>query len=443
MDGSGIVIDSVAYNDSWYGDPVKASGGWSLERIDPLRHCHAMDNWKASSSPVGGTPGAMNTLRRSNPDLIPPSLVWGVAVSNVSIELKFSEPMDLLHFNVKNFLVREIGYPQSIELKSPECIQLCFSGDFSEDRMYELQIYNQSDECGNALSASLVQVQWNKIRSGDLVINEVLFDPFQGGEDFVEFYNRSEKMVDVSRIKIANRNNEGEIIRICPLTDERITMGPGAYLAVTKDTLGVFPWYYIPATALFLQMNSFPSYPNGEGVVLLLNETEDVVDEFFYSDQMHSPFIADAEGFSLERVSPFAGTNEPGNWQSASSLAGGGTPGYQNSQNFDGAASDPVVSFEPQRFSPVNSGIDHLYHVNYQNLDPGYMARIMIFDSDGNFMHHLINGEISGTRGSISWNGKDETGRLLPSGIYIVLVEFYNGSGQVHRFKDGIILSCD
>ncbi|MDQ3109957.1 MAG: lamin tail domain-containing protein, partial [Bacteroidota bacterium] len=52
-DGSGMVIHSLTYSDSWYQDAAKADGGWSLEQIDPLNPCAGASNWKASNANAG------------------------------------------------------------------------------------------------------------------------------------------------------------------------------------------------------------------------------------------------------------------------------------------------------------------------------------------------------------------------------------------------------
>src|SRR5690606_37357706 len=100
--------------------------------------------------------------------------------------------------------------------------------------------------------------------------------------------------------------------------------------------------------------------------VVLLNEERTVIDEFAYSEKMNSPFLANAEGVSLERMSFSAGTNEKDNWHSASSEAGYGTPGYKNSQLENGIVVKPVVHFEPESFSPNNDGYNDMFLIKYE-----------------------------------------------------------------------------
>jgi hypothetical protein len=105
---------------------------------------------------------------------------------------------------------------------------------------------------------------------------------------------------------------------------------PGNYLALTKDTSGVFPWFEIKCRECFLQMEKFPSYNNDFDYVVLLDEKMQVIDELFYSEKMHHLLLlAEEKGISLERISFAENTNDIKNWHSASTTSGYGTPGYQ------------------------------------------------------------------------------------------------------------------
>ncbi len=57
---SGRIVDRVSYSDSWMGREVEA--GVSLERINPVISASLADNWAASVSLKGGTPGEINSV---------------------------------------------------------------------------------------------------------------------------------------------------------------------------------------------------------------------------------------------------------------------------------------------------------------------------------------------------------------------------------------------
>ncbi len=442
IDGEGDVIDRVAYSDSWFGDEVKKNGGWSLERIDPQRNCNQSANWLASIHPDGGTPGEKNSIVAENKDEILPFVRCAVAVSQNQVEILVSEPVDTTTFmNSSNYFIHEIGNPGNIDQLSKEKVVLHFSANFQKSRVYDLDITSLLDECNNVMVNSKHEIQWNSIEPGDVLINEILFDPFPGGEDFAEIYNCSNKLVDLSRLFIARRTKEGEPDQVYNMIWERRILYPGEYLALTKDTNAVFPWFTIQCPACFLQINPFPAFLNEQGCVIVLNEDMKIVDEFCYHENMHAPFLADTEGVSLERVSVSKSANAYGNWHSAAKDAGYGTPGAKNSQQGNDSAGKPGIVFEPEAFSPNYDGYNDEYKIHYQFGKPGFIANIKIFDAGGRFIRHLLQNESLGTTGTITWNGEDETGQLLSVGAYVVMLEVFNADGEFYRFKDGVILT--
>ena len=279
------------------------------------------------------------------------------------------------------------------------------------------------------------------IETGDVLINEILFNPFSDGEDYVEIYNNSEKEIPLNRLYLASRNNDLELTQIYPLSNSKEKFMPGSYMVLTKDTSAVFPWFTVKCKNCFLQMEKFPSFNNDEDYVVLLDEKMQVIDELHYTDKMHTPILADEEGVSLERISFSGDTNNPKNWHSASTASGYGTPGYENSQLELENIMSPVISFSPESFSPNFDGYNDEYNIHYELEKPGYIANVWIFDSAGRLVLKLAQNEILGTSGDLKWSGKDETGKRQNLGVYVVLVEIFDVQGNVQRFKDGVVLT--
>ncbi|MFA5533444.1 MAG: lamin tail domain-containing protein [Mariniphaga sp.] len=442
LDEKGNLIDHIEYSSTWYDHHEKENGGWSLERIDPFRHCHQKENWQASQHPDGGTPGTSNSVMANNPDLISPWIKWAVPVSDNELELLFSEPLDILKLQEKeNYSLGILGNPDKIILSSATKINLHFKKSFQENKIYTLEIFNLTDECSNPLFQNHCKIQRNNIEPYDILINELLFNPFPGGKDYVEIYNPSAKLIDMSRLLLATRDKQLQPDRVSKLTNQRKIWKPKCYLALTTDTHAVFPWFFIPDTCNFLQLEQMPPFPNTEGYVLLLNEKMQIIDEFYYQEKMHSPFLGDVEGIALERVSFTSNTNAPGNWQSASAWSGYGTPGYENSQAASEATGKPQITFIPEAFSPNQDGFKDNYIIRYKLGKSGFVANIKIFDASGRFVQHLAKNEILGTFGEFIWNGEDETGSRLQPGVYVVTMEIFHANGEIHRFKDGVVLT--
>ncbi len=328
-------------------------------------------------------------------------------------------------------------------------------GDWGVDTLSQSGLSGQSLQIivriGNSYSADKVILdeivvsakvkEYPQALPGDLVINEILFNPFPDGEDYVEIYNKSESEFPLSNLLLASRDNDFQLTQIYSLSGQKYLIEPKSYVAITKDTNAVFPFYFIKCSDCFQQVPKMPSYNNDEDVVVLLNQNMEIIDELNYSDDFHNPWLANADGVSLERLSVSEETNLPENWTSASTEAGYGTPGYQNSQAGEIATLKPDVTFEPEAFSPNFDGYNDEYKIQYELDNPGYVGNIKIFDSYGRLVLQLVKNEILGTSGEISWNGEDKTGQRQPLGVYIVAVEIFNSDGQVFRFKDGVVLT--
>jgi len=212
FDSSNALISFVDYRDAWYRDDLKKDGGWSLEKIDYTNLAEGKQNWSESISLLGGTPCAINSVATTNPDVTSPRVLFLEVVSEKQILLQFSEPMDSLMLSyTSNYEVdQNLEEPINATIIGEDFsqVQLTFANEISSEIIYSLCINEEvTDFSGNKLINECLKFTFPQSpNANDIVINEILFNPFTGGVDFVEVYNRSSKSFNLNKLLISNRN---------------------------------------------------------------------------------------------------------------------------------------------------------------------------------------------------------------------------------------------
>jgi hypothetical protein len=271
---------------------------------------------------------------------------------------------------------------------------------------------------------------------GDILISEVLFDPYPGGVDFVELYNQSDKDIRLDHLFLANRDANAEINQQVQLNTQELLFPAKTYLVLSEDEEKVLVFYETSCRECFLNLNDMPAYNNDAGDVVLLNGQAEVVDEMHYSAKMHHSLLVDEEGVSLERISFEEPAFEPSNWVSASAAVRFATPGYENSMAGNMLADRDMIQLAPKAFSPNDDGYNDYLSITYQFENPNYVASLKIFDSKGLPVCDLVKNEPIGTKGEWVWTGKHDDGKRSRLGIYIVWLELFDSNGNVKRFKE-------
>jgi len=109
----------VSYADTWYQDAVKATGGWTLELINPTIEsgCAGGGNWLASNHPSGGTPGQVNSVFNGTPDVVSPQIISTENPAATILKVCFSEPINPLLLLASNFTISNgIGTPTLVSI---------------------------------------------------------------------------------------------------------------------------------------------------------------------------------------------------------------------------------------------------------------------------------------------------------------------------------------
>jgi len=441
----GKVIHCVAYTIDWYGNEAKKDGGWSLEMIDTKNPCGGKENWKASTNNLGGTPGKINSVNNINTDATPPQLKRAYTLDSLNIVLLFNEPLDSSSgATVSNYSINGLSIASALTV-APQfnAIQLKLNSPLQPSTIYTITASSVTDCKGNAIGA------YNKTRIGlpqtpmsnDAVINEILFNPKAPGSDYVEVYNRSKKIIDVSKLYLANRNSSGAVATLKKINEDPFYLFPDDYFVVTEDAAVLKSQYFVKNQDAILQLSFLPSYPDDKGDVVLIDLNGTIVDEVVYNKDWHFGLINDDEGVALERIDPDAASQSKSNWHSAAATAGYGTPTYKNSQYKRPEDVKATIDVSPKIFSPDNDGRDDIAIVNYKVEAPGYVANVFIFDASGKLVRQLVKNDLLGLKGNWIWDGLGENRNKLPVGTYVVFTEIFNLQGKKKSFKQAVVLA--
>jgi len=432
------IIHELTYTDDWFQDDDKADGGWSLERIDPETYCQEEGNWQESVDERGGSPGAINSINSviGEPEELSISSIQIIDANH--IRLTFNAKMDSLSYGNTLFYDIDNGIGQPIErvMEAPKYNSISFllSEDLQKDIIYTIETLEGITACGG-YDASGLTARFaipKDIEKGDIVFNEILFDAAIDDGEYIELVNISDKVLDISSLEISR-------LKINQYDTTWYTMSlsgnlffPNDYIAYTSSASQVEKVYFSENPERIIDLDDFISLPNSEGQLILHRNTskDSVIDRLYYSEDWHYSLLNYTKGVSLEKMDLF-GANVQENWHSAASDVNYGTPAYQNSQFQEAGETNSKFELSPEIFSPDNDGYDDVLHINYKMEEAGFTLNLIIYDSRGRKIKHLVKNELLSTSGSFYWDGETDDYQKAPIGIYILYFEYFNLNGQV------------
>jgi len=442
----GRTLFEVNYSDSWYRDGRKKDGGWSLEMIDPNNYCAGAENWIASTDPIGGTPARTNSVRAANPDAKAPALLRALALNATTVRAYFSEKLDS---TAAASLSRYVLAPATaITRAAPVApdfrqVDLTLGTPLTASRPLNLTVQTATDCAGNAsgpLQSATFALPEAAV-NGDVVINELLFNPRVGAVRFVELLNRSPKYLNLQGWQFLRGRVNGKATAT-QITSGPLVMAPGQVLAFTTDVASIqaqYPTGHDPAN--LVEVPSLPSFADVD-TVFLLNGSGMELDRLAYSKALHLSLLSTQEGVSLERIRA-SGASLGSNFHSAASSVGYATPGRPNSQAQDELGGNQELTVTPEVFTPDDDGQQDFATLNFHLDQPGYAATVTVYDALGRLTRRLVRNETLPTTGFVQWDGVDDKGHKAAVGYYILLVELFRPSGGEKReYKKTVVLGA-
>ncbi len=446
LDDEGVEIHSVAYSPELISDEEKSEGGWSLELIDANYPCIFKNNWEASESETGGTPGKENSISGTLEDYPYSTFLGASEISSEGIELEFSEPLDSVSASLStNYFIEPytlgISKASLQSLESSE-VKLLFSENPDLQSIYTLSLSDNITDCAGTpiVSEELLFGIPQTPDSSDIIINEVMYESTDEIPEFIELYNNSQKTINLDEILFVMYDSSVDTIKkSVALVSDKTQIFPDQYIVITEDRNLLLNAYNIKAS-LVIEPETWISLVNDGGVIGLVDSENSCLDKAVFAPKMHFALLSNTAGVSLERIAFDVSGLEAKSWHSASSVEDFATPGRENSQTSETEIANITFDVEPKEISPDNDGYNDYVRINYTMIKEGYSCSIKIFNSDGQLEKDLVNNELVGTSGFFNWDGLDEDQSRVNMGYHILLCEAWHPDGDIIKQKKVVLV---
>lgn len=260
-------------------------------------------------------------------DTSPPTLLSVTALNATEVRLQFDESLDPASANTAgNYTINNgIGQASSATLENGTDVLLQFSNALVNLTEYELTASNIGDLNGNtagAQSQTFTFIEIEEAAANDVIITEFMADqtPIVGlpEAEFIEIYNRSEKVLDLENWTISNGGTPRELPAHLLL--------PGDYLIIVdEDDEAAFAPF-----GTVVSIPVFPTITNSGDELSLVSAEGTLINEVIFELSWYQDANKDDGGWTLELIQLDGPYDCPNNWR-ASADASGGTPGAVNS----------------------------------------------------------------------------------------------------------------
>jgi hypothetical protein len=428
----GSLIHAVCYGPEFLGDGPRSGGGWSAELADLNNPFNEPLAWRPSEDPSGGTPGKSNSMEITVPDTRSPRVlaVWPASPDTVAVlfdetvMIRGSGPWladgnQTLPTVSGDHTDRTVLVPLEAKIESPDIITLVIPSQLT-------------DYAGNSsYTGELRTGMPTDPVPGEILFNELMPDPPEGVSEYLELYNNSERIFDLSRLYFAGRSSSQAI----SVTGIHRLLLPGSYVALLTGREELNEIYPCSDEGSLFRAERIPSMPDDEGSLKLYDRNLTVIDRVSYDEDMHTIFLSGTEGVALEKVSPSFASEVASNWHSATSACNWGTPGAPNSIMIEDNGKSEGISFSSSRISPDGDGFEDLLIIGVFPGGEENVISVTVFNERGYPVRRLADRVSAGPGSNFTWDGLSDSGTRLGAGLYLVIAESINTSGLSRRWK--------
>ena len=285
----------------------------SDERID------FSDTLWSNSKISGGTPGKKNSVSKVQFDITISKfnadksfVILGDSV-NIELQLKNIGTEDAQEFYLKVYFDKnQNNEGENEELIFDDYVPQIDAGDSlnrktifgdlneGENKFIALVEYAQDEFVENNTSQFTIKAVSINELPGDLVINEFMYAPKSDEPEWVEIYNKSEKVIDFNKYQIADNSDTVRVL------DGMFIIEPKNHIVISDDSsiINIYP------NIENLIIANIPALNNSGDIITLLDSINRAIDSLTYDNDWGGN-----NGNSLERIDPDLPSTDKNNWK--------------------------------------------------------------------------------------------------------------------------------
>ncbi len=426
-----ILVDYIHYNVTLLSKDYRRDGGYSIVRTRLPQACVYDQHIDYASEQRGGSPGTASSLitqvkLRTTAEFI--------SDKQAQIFLNAIGTIQQQHLSAE-IPVNALSLP----MKYSTQIQVVFAESILPGKAITVTL-DSFKTCLNQTAyfgAEIQLIHPKKNAKDDVLFNEILYNGYSGGVDFVELYNISEDVIQLKNTHFIYIDPKGKSQHALLKTNQLIS--PGGFLVLTADTALLKRQYSNTRSENCIQVPVFISFADDGGTLTMKNDVSDTLDTITFNDALQNPLNRNNEGISLEKIDPYKTYFSSANWTSS---AAGVTPGYVNSQHLSviGEETQPFYCQPCHITTDLNGRNDYVLLYLHPSA-AGAFASISIYTLSGELVDKVCVNQLLGNQNMFQWNGLHQSNTLLGDGIYIAVAEWWLPNGKVRTAKIAISTS--
>ena len=416
------LLDLVDYHSDFFDHPVKAAGGWTLQRSRDPGRCPVEQQWTEAQEPIGGSPGIWNAHIADSDHVFPSGrLLKGHGLlGNQRLLLHLSRPF-MRSDSIKLMILGRSIRPENtiVDLEPTLVFQLPL-GWHSGDTVH---ISGMIESCAGkeVLDTAWILESPAEPSEQQWTIEEVLYEPTAQQEEYVVLRYTASGPADLFGLRFCTGTNYPADLRCSDPINDHLLLPPNNAIQLNESGRMNSSNDCVKYS---IGLNGFPALSDQGSLLFLLDSNLQLLTETQFSASYHSPLVNTSQGIPLCRNTETAWTSKLASWGAG---CGCGASGSYSKES---------ITLSSDCISPNSDGHQDELQIRIRSPFPKTVVQLKVLNEIGIPVGHLLQDEFMGTEHVLTWDGTDGSGERMRVGLYFFWLQLRGERGQTKsRYK--------